>query len=72
MAKGECRTAMIYFGTKLSHYLDWPDFGPGHLPTSASQGISSENVLSLWGCLDQEHRITLEKMLRELSLSHFA
>lgn len=57
----------------LRHKLIYhPDFGPGHLPTSASQGVESTYVLALWGMLTDDRRALLEQTLRGLPLTHFS
>lgn len=71
MTEGRDRTGLALVDTKLIHRLDWPDFGPGHLPTSLSQGIESENILKLWDRLNDDNRTILEETLRKLPMSHF-
>ena len=48
------------------------DFGPGHLPTSASQGIDSTHILAFWDRSTNDKRAILEQTLRDLPLTHFS
>ena len=71
MAEGTFRADPVHLVAELIHLLEWPDFGPGHLPTSTSQGVESENILDLWHRLDGDHRSVLEETFRELPMSRF-
>ena len=71
MTEGRYRTALSLVDTKLNYHLDWPDFGPGHLPASVSQGIESEYTLKLWDRLDDDSRTILEEIFRKLPMLHF-
>ena len=71
MTEGRYRTSLALVDTKLNYHLDWPDFGPVHLPASVSQGVESENILKLWDRLDDDSRTILEEIFRKLPMSHF-
>lgn len=71
MAEGRCRAGLIQIDAELTCNSDWPDFGPGRLPTNSSQGVQSTNILNLWRRLDDDHRTILEETLRGLPMSRF-